>query len=108
MLAHQMPMLVRVEVHGMDDATIMHRLGLNRAEMLTFKSIWMSGSTGTTRFEIKEGRKYVYFLRKKLERFGINIVHLGAGTKRYAFDRTSHQRIAEILNGADSGVTVNY
>jgi predicted glycosyltransferase involved in capsule biosynthesis len=102
-LAHQIPMLVKVEVRGMDDVTIMHRLGLNRSEMLTFKAIWLSGDVGTTKFEIKEGRKYVYFLRKKLERFGINIVHLGLGSKRYAFDRDSHRRIAEVLNGNGFG-----
>lgn len=90
-------MLIRVRTDGTDDVTIMRRFSLSKSELQTFKLIWFSGSNGAQDFQVnnESRRKYIWFLRKKLDGFGLEIVNIGNG--RYVFTRESHEKIAELL-----------
>ena len=90
-------MLIRVQTDGTDDATIMRRFNLTKGELQTFKLIWFSGTNGAQSFHVnnESRRKYIWFLRKKLDGLGIEIVNIGNG--KYAFTRESHEKIAELL-----------
>jgi hypothetical protein len=91
--------LVTVEVHGLDDATIMQRLHLTESELKTFKPIWRSGDRGTRDIPVDERnkRKYVYFLKKKLEKMGMTVISMKE-SGRYVFPLETHKKIATILS----------
>ena len=94
-------MLIKVEVSGLDNATLMQRLKLRGPrETELFKLIWKSGDEGVdvADFPVKDGRKRIYFLRQRFKETGLGLDVVSLGNGKYVFPRETHERIAELLN----------
>jgi hypothetical protein len=91
--------LIKVEVSGLDDATLMQKLQLKGPrELELFKLIWKSGDEGVADFPVKDSRKRIYFLRQRFRETGLGLDIVTLGNGRYVFPRATHEKIAHILN----------